>query len=103
MEANDGVLLRRAHPHAGARRLDSIERRHLFHIRNSRCRAAPKKRESIMHRPVSLQSVETRASRIVAPVFLVILTLAFGAPRTTPPPLHPTAPPPPAPPSAPAP
>jgi hypothetical protein len=35
--ANDGVLLRRAHPRGRARRLDSIERRHLFHIRNTRC------------------------------------------------------------------
>jgi len=36
-----------------------------------------------MHRPVSLQSVETRASWIVATVVLVILTLSFGAPWIT--------------------
>jgi MFS family permease len=36
-----------------------------------------------MHRPVSLQSVETRASWTVATVVLVILTLSFGAPWIT--------------------
>src|SRR6188472_2098234 len=37
----------------------------------------------MMHRPISVQSVETKASWIVATVVLVILTLSFGAPWIT--------------------
>jgi len=36
-----------------------------------------------MHRPIGLQSVETKASWTVATVVLVILTLSFGAPWIT--------------------
>jgi len=36
-----------------------------------------------MHRPIGMQSVETRASWAVATVVLVILTLSFGAPWIT--------------------
>ena len=36
-----------------------------------------------MHRPISMQSVETKASWTIATVVLVILTLSFGAPWIT--------------------
>src|SRR3954468_723268 len=36
-----------------------------------------------MHRPISVQSVETKASWTIATVVLVILTLSFGAPWIT--------------------
>src|SRR6478752_8335666 len=37
----------------------------------------------MMHRPISMQSVETKASWTIATVVLVILTLSFGAPWIT--------------------
>src|SRR3954467_13382740 len=37
----------------------------------------------MMHRPISMQSVETKESWTIATVVLVILTLSFGAPWIT--------------------